>query len=575
MFLRMLTLVAAVVITVTPTAYADDIWEYLNDEDDARAIEGLRLTASLPDEEALPYLLYAVVLQRTPVAKEAGRLLAERRIPDAFDELVEMLDTDDRRTREAVSTGLMGYQPEEYFDEVVELLGDISPRRRVFAVEYIAAYGADEKVELLEGYLEDPNENVRLAAVIALKDEDVDVVPVALELFSSETTKVVIDAISAIADKTDPRAFDPLLALLDHKYTNVVLPAADALFRYEGDEYVDRFAELSTDVDEETRAFAVRWLSASGGERAIPHIMARLVDPKVQVVVAAVQGLLDLEYRDAGYRFQEMLANIDYADEIRFAAMRALAEMGIEGSEPIIADILTNPSELAPLRTNAAIALSFFKNDYAFEVLYNEAEAGEADSPTKMASVKALGIMGDERALPLLMELADEPYGELDLYGHIVAAIGMIGGPDAYEYLYGEYRDNDMSEKRYGSVVPYALAICGDERGPDLVIEELTRLYAEDETVGSENDETIYFRIAAVTGLGESGDADTADAVAMALKDPDERVVMAALRAAGNLFDIEMLPLIKDDERLNTGKIALFTMKAVEAIEERCGASGE
>jgi len=575
MFTRALTIVAAVVSTIIPAAYAEDIWEYLNDEDDARAIEGLKMTASLPDDEASPYLLHAVALQRTPVAKEAGRILAERRIPGAFDDLVEMLDTDDMRTRAAVSTGLMGYPADEYFDEVVGLLGDDSPWRRVFAVEYVDEYGTDEKVELLENSLDDPDENVRLAAVVALKDDGVDVVPVAVELFGSETTQVVVDAVAAIADKMDPRAFDPLLGLLDHEYSNVIYPAADALSRYEGDEYVDRFIELSKDIDEETRAFAVRRLAASGEERVIPHITARLVDPKSQVVIAAVEGLLELEYREAGGRFKEMLADVDYADEIRFAAMRALAEMGIEGSEPIIADILTNPAEVGFMRSNAAVALSFFKTDYAFEVLSNEAAAGDLNSTAKKASIKALGIMGDERALPLLMEMADSPNSEADFYGNAVVSIGMIGGSDAYEYLYGEYRENDMKDQKYGAVVPYALAICGESRGPELVIEELTRLYGEDETVGSENDETFYFRIAAVNGLGESGAAGASDAVAMALKDPDERVVTAALRAAGNLFDIEMLPLIKNDERLNSGKIELFTRKAIEAIEERCGASGE
>jgi HEAT repeat protein len=575
MFIRVLTLAVAAVSTIAPAAYAVDIWEYLNDEDDARAIEGLGLTAPLPDEEALPFLLYAVVLQRTPVANEAGRILAERRIPGAFDDLVEMLDTDDRRTRKAVSTGLMGYPADEYFDEVVELLGDSSPKRRVFAVEYVAAYGTDEKVELLKNCLEDADEEVRLAAVVALKNESVDVVPVALDLFGSETTQVVVDAVGAIADKTDPRAFEPLLGLLGHKYTNVVVPAADALSRYEGEEYVDRFIQLSTDEEEYLRVFAVRRLAASGEERVIPYITARLYDPKLQVVVAGIQGLLTLEYREAGGRLKEMLADVDYADEIRFAAMRALAGMEIEGSEPIIADILTNSSEMGLLRSNAAIALSFFKNDTAFEILYNEAATADVISPTKKPSIKALGMLGDPRALPLLMELAEEPYGEIDLYGQAVASIGLIGGSDAYEFLYGEYRENDLKEKRYGSVLPYALAICSDGRGPEFVVEELTRVYETDETIGTEKDETVDFRFSAVTGLGESGYEKATEVIAVALKDPDERVVTAALRAAGNLFDIEMLPLLKEDTRLNSGKTKFYTRRAVKAIEKRYGITDE
>jgi HEAT repeat protein len=550
----------------------DKIWRYLESDNQVLGIKGVEATAELSDEAALPFLLYAVNVPRPKVAKKAGEALAERVIPEAFDELVVMLDTDDDDIYSAVVTALMAYPSGEYLKEVKPILEDSVPRRRLFAVNYIGEYGGDKKVRLLEDMLSDPDERVKHAAVVALKDEDVDIVPAALELFGSETTRIVADAVAAVAGKRDPRAFERLLELLDHEYANVVMPAAAVLSEYEGDEYIDRYMELSTSESEHLRVFAVRRMGASGDERVIPYILESLDDEKLNVVVVAIGGLALFEYREAADRLKGLL-DVDYADEVRFAAMRAVAEMQIEGADVLIADIMKNPSENENLRANAAIALSFFKNDFAFDALYEAAATGDINTPTTASAIRGLGLMGDERALPMLMGLIEDMGLTEDwmnhpvLYGPCIIAISEIGGPDAYDFLYKEYVTKNMQDGGYGSILPFAFATCGNERGTRAVMNDLERAY-EDTTIGTEEDRYVAFRRGAVAGLGESGYEEAKEIVAMALEDPQEAVRGEAIKAAGKLFDPDMIPLLQSEELMG-GNMKPYVNRAIEMIKER------
>jgi HEAT repeat protein len=562
------TIVTCLLLASVAAGAADEekIWKYLKSDNQLLGVKGVEATAELPDEEALPFLLYAVSVPRPKVSKKAGEALAERVIAEAFDELVVMLDTDDDDIYGAVVTGLIAYPSDEYLDEVKPLLEDETPRRRLFAVNYIGEYGGDKKARLLEDMLLDPDESVKHAAVVALKDEDVDVVPAALELFSSETTQVVVDAVEAIIGKRDPRAFEPLLKLLDHEYANVVMPAAFVLSEYEGEEYVNRYMELSTSESEHLRVFALKRMGASGDERVIPYILNSLDDEKLNVVVVAVDSLTRLGYEEAGDRLKGLL-DVDYADEIRFAAIRALAEMQIEGADVLVADIMKNPAETRNLRANAAIALSFFENDFAFDNLYEVAATGDINTPTTASAVRGLGLLGDERALPMLMELTEDWTNHPVLYSPCVVAISEIGGPDAYDFLYNEYVTKNMQDGGYGFVLPFALATCGNERGTRAVMTDLKRAY-EDPTVGTEEDPYVAFRRGAVTGLSESGYEEAKEVVATALEDPHESVRGAAIKAAGRLFDPDMIPLLQTDE-LMAGKMKPYVGRAIEMIKER------
>jgi HEAT repeat protein len=574
MFIK--AVITGLLITSTAVNAVDEekIWKYLESENQTLGIKGLDATVELSDEEALPFLLYAVEAPRPKVAKKAGELLAERRIPEAFDELVPMLDTDNEDTYGAVSTALMAYPPDDFFNEVQPLLKDGSAGKRLFAVKYVGEYGGKKKVKLLKDALSDPEESVKHAAVVALKDEDIDIIPAALELFDSETTQVVVDAVEAISDKKDPRAFEPLIGLLNHKFANVGVPAAEALSKYEGDEYVDRFIELSTGEDERLRAFALKRMAASGEERVIPYLMDRLADDKVNVVISAINGLYELNYTDAGDRFKDILMDVDYADEIRFAAMRALAEMGIEGSDVLIARLMNSESEAGIIRQNAAIALSYFKNDFAFETLYEVVADGDVNSRMTAAAVRGLGLLGDSRAIPLLIGLTEDRSNHPVIYAPAVIAISYIGGAEAYEFLYREYITKDMEDSGYSSIIPYALATCGDDRGPRMVMNDLERVY-ENPDIGSEDDKSVSFRRAAITGLADSGLGEAKEVVVTALGDPDESVRTVAVEAAGKVFDPDMIPILENDEELNTGKLKFYTEKAVNTIKERYAASEE
>jgi HEAT repeat protein len=572
MFIKAVITGLLIISTAAGAVEEEKIWKYLESENQTLGIKGLDATAELSDEEALPFLLYAVEVPRPKVAKKAGELLAERRIPEAFGELVPMLDTDSEDTYGAVSTALMAYPPDDFFNEVKPLLKSDSIGKRLFAVRYVGEYGGKKKAELLKDALSDPEESVKHAAVVALKDEDVDIIPAALELFGSETTQVVVDAVEAISDRRDPRAFEPLIGLMNHKFANVVGPAAEVLSKYEGDEYVDRFIELSTGEDERLRGFALGRLAASGEERVIPYLIDRLADDKVNVVISAINGLYELNYREAGDRFKDILANVDYADEIRFTAMRALAEMGIEGSDVLITRLMNDESEAGIIRQNAAIALSYFKNDLAFEALYEIVANGDVNSRMTAAAIRGLGLLGDPRAIPLLVELTEDRSNHPAIYAPAVIAVSDIGGAEAYDFLYTEYIKKDMEDSGYSAIIPYALATCGDERGPRMVLKDLERVY-ENPGPGSEDDKSVSFRRAAIAGLADSGLDEVKGIVVTALGDPDESVRTVAVEAAGKVFDPDMIPILENDEELNSGKAKFYTERAIEKIKERYAVS--
>jgi HEAT repeat protein len=141
-----------------------------------------------------------------------------------------------------------------------DILADLDPDRRWWAVRALAAIGTDAAIRLLIAALEDDDADVRACAVVALS-------------------------------KLKPQeAIEPLVARLSDRSAYIARLTADGLARF-GQPAVPALINALEDGDTVARAGAARALGAIQPEEAIPALYQALDDPSAFVTYYADEAL--------------------------------------------------------------------------------------------------------------------------------------------------------------------------------------------------------------------------------------------------------------------------------------------
>ncbi len=266
-------------------------------------------------------------------------------------------------------------------------------------------------------------------------------------------------------------------------------------------------ARLSTDEDESVRVEAARALGMLGNVRAeAPLIHAMTVgDWKFRLAVIHSLGQVgqigSLDYLVALYEQSETLNE----------SKAAMESLGVLGGR-----------------------LAGSPRDQIYEMVMRVFL--RSDSLQRGAAARALGHLGDRRALDLLIQLALNGRGELQ--GAAVEALGILGDPEAVPPLifvlttadYPVRQDAVHALIKIGepSVAP-ALAVL---RHPDIevrrgIIEVLGKVGAREAVkplIDLLHDSSIEVRQSCVSALGMIGDPQAVDALIGALSDQDAGV---------------------------------------------------
>jgi HEAT repeat protein len=160
---------------------------------------------------------------------------------------------------------------------------------------------------------------------------------------------------------------------------------------------------------------------------------------------------------------------------------------------------------------------------------------GDADAWVRLGVARALGIIGDVRAVEPLIQALDDPEGFVCLGA--TWALGSIGDVRAVEPLIWALGDPD-AWVRFGAI--WALERIGDVRAVEPLIQFL-----------SDQDEEI--RSLAAWPLGKIGDVQAVGPLIQALGDPDAMVRRETAEALGKIGDPRALPVLERVAREDTG----------------------
>jgi HEAT repeat protein len=337
---------------------------------------------------------------QSPDEKVRGRAVRRLRViggPQAVAAIIGALNDPSGHVRAMAGVALQRLRPPEAVPILIERLrSDASGGGRAFYADVLDSIGDPAAVEPLIEALQDADERVVQAACWSLMTSD------------------------------DPRAIEPLLRTLEHPVWRVRYEALSALVELGCDD--ERLHEALTKLGQEpeaekyllqlerlTRELAERGRAAGGEEESAPATA-----PDEQMAFATATEELrsaDPEVRSRGtHRLRslggpEAVAALisaleDPAIRVRSAAALALGALEAPEAVPALVDHLlydTSPH----VRLMCAAFLHRFHDERTVEPLMTCL----ADTDTRMltSATIGLGVIGDARAIPVILPLVDHP----------------------------------------------------------------------------------------------------------------------------------------------------------------------
>ena len=460
-------------------------------------------------------------------------------------------------------------------DHAIEALRALDADGRKLAIEVLAGIPELRGVKVLAASLGDPDANVRCAAAEALGragqagDEPRQLaIQALLGLLSTDDMFLKLAALDALTRlearlswrTVEPFAHDPLLK----RY---------ALAAAAGSREVDAIAALAAAVGDPSQTIAREAVIAIGD--------CMLEDPENTELVEVASNTMRPLAR-AHTTLRSMAMN-DESTHARGAAITALGLLRDQHDVPLLVDALGD-HELAE---HAEVALKLFGE----EALQPLVEAGKQGSPEVRGATLSLMPMLAPPEEPGVLEMLREALRDTssDVLAAATRVFARSGAaedlrhvarfalhPDARVSSAAGAATHALSRRHEGAARAMVADI--DPSSPEAVI----GCIAVDAlaSVGATREEDIAFlrsalsngearaRRAAVDALATIGDARAADAVAFALADEEEDVVLASIRALGKLRRAEPLVSLLASSR-TPGHVAAALRALADADPDR------
>jgi HEAT repeat protein len=290
--------------------------------------------------------------------------------------------------------------------------------------------------------------------------------------------------------------------------------AAYSLWPLDDQGAVEPLLATVADADEApgVRAQAAETLGYLGDRRAVPPLIAALADPAPEVrfwSAFALGGLAD----PRALPMLERLVAEDQAIAPRWWSVRreaddaaeAIQSMGRERDWPEVEALL----ETTGRSYRGLVAL-----------------LGDGQLPPARRSIicRALGCLGDKRAVPALRAVLADPHEGVSPRAQAARALGYLGGKRAAPPLVGALLHDPATEVRRAAAS--ALGQCGDARAVGPL----------GQAIGNEReDELVRWR--AAEALGSLGGSEVLDLLVAAIARTDGEVQCAVVEALGEFGD--------------------------------------
>lgn len=330
--------------------------------------------------------------------------------------------------------------------------------------------------------------------------------------------------------------------------------------------YLPRFITALSDTDPWVRSMAARALGMLADVRALEPLLAALSDTNMTVREQAAAALGAIGDRRAVEPLLVALASKD--DEVLAAVATALGALGdARAGEPLLA-LLTVASPDTFSKKSIITALGQLKMSDAVTPLIVLCKA--TDESICLVAVKALGEIGDARAIPVLSAMVNGV--NLPKANAALTALGNIDAPEALSACRTALSINRTTPLSALSTtfiamgvraVPLLLQEISDPKTPDLathlrtLLEILAQLPQAPPGVAdallpllnNPNEET---RNMVISSLGYTHDPRIVPAILPLLNNRNPMIVSAAISTIGNLNnpdEIEvLLPLLRHEQ---------------------------
>lgn len=500
--------------------------------------------------------------------------------------------------------------------QVEEYLKDADSDVRIFAANIIAAAGHKEAFPALRMALEDPEENVRYAAVEALgriseeaaipllvsilSDEWArypaiealgllkarEAIPVLLELYDKDewVRNAVIEALGNIGD-AGPIGF--LVDRVDRDNEMLLHATLAALAKIEHKNpsgAFDRLKGKGMDVsglllsalaasNPDIRKSAIWTLGMIGSADDLPYLLEQLSDFDEEIQEISRRSVYNLGLRDIG----ALLNHIPEDDNLLKELIEIFGEIQNREAIPKILEALEGGSSI--IRATAARTLSLFKESSVVDPLI--LRLNDQNCHVRSASARSLGdlraVKGTRQLLPLLedefedvRETASEALGKIgtpEIITHVapllkharmevrqaaVQCLGIITNRRTDSYLIDALNNADRGVRRFA-----ANAI-----GTRKIISALKPL------ISSLMDEDWQVRKSAASALGALHDQRSCEPLSDSLKDENLWVRYAAVKALGNVGGEKAGAALRKPLQMDAAPVRIAAMEALSKMKD-------
>ena len=271
------------------------------------------------------------------------------------------------------------------------------------------------------------------------------------------------EAAKALAEKSDPKTLEPLLAALEDDYWSVRSHIGWALAKIGGDQAIEGLITLFNDNMMEVQAEAVQAM-VSMGKSVVPKLLTCLKDKRWRVREQAAKALGELRDPEAVKGLMVVCRDRDGA--VKSAAAEALGRIGDAQAVPTLIKLFKDTSKIVRetagtalmyigppsvdalletlkdphfvVRCHGVRALGGMTTDYQMgrpwiresrvvEALINMLK--DPDRAVREDATIGLGNIGDAQAVDALIDAMKDG----SVRRHAIASLGMIGDPRAFQ----------------------------------------------------------------------------------------------------------------------------------------------
>lgn len=418
------------------------------------------------------------------------------------------------------------FQSSAIYDKAIRVLGHVGGEEAVATLLRLASINDSHPVRLqaeealriildpssVDQLIEALTTNIPLSAkakvVYALgRIRNPKAILVLLDLLKSDVSELTKEAVNALGTLKVPAAVPILIASLDKFYIAHPFETARTLRRVNSPETPALLLAQMQNVTWEQKAAVIRVISELRLNQLVPEIIPCLYDSSDYVRQVAARAFWRL---DAAAEAKQPLLHLLQEDPIDL--VRAEAALALQNyPDPYTVEALMRALDdsFPRVRQYAIHALAFLVTTEASYKLLQLARE-DPDKSTRVAAIRALGVMRITEAVPVLNSLLNT---KSDF--QVAEALGLIGTDEAVETLLSALNQTEDRIKK--AKILQALG------------ESVNRL-AKPSIIEAFNDQNPWVRGAVIYSLRNFPDTDTLQILLKALEDPDPAVRFGAVR---------------------------------------------